>query len=58
MLKAKCIEIKDEGMRVFELIYDGILYEATYVFDVEVPNCDNCFSHFTRTKFLRTKIHK
>ena len=27
LLKAKCIEIKDEGMRVFELIYDGILYE-------------------------------
>jgi S-adenosylmethionine:tRNA ribosyltransferase-isomerase len=27
ILKAKCIEIKDEGMRIFELIYDGILYE-------------------------------
>ena len=27
LLKAKCIEIKDEGLRVFELIYDGILYE-------------------------------
>jgi len=27
LLKAKCIEIKDEGMRVFELMYDGILYE-------------------------------
>ena len=26
-LKAKCIEIKDEGIRVFKLIYDGILYE-------------------------------
>ena len=27
LLIAKCIEIKDEGMRVFELMYDGILYE-------------------------------
>lgn len=27
LLKAKCIAIKDEGIRVFELIYDGILYE-------------------------------
>ena len=27
MLKAECIEIKDEGIRVFKLIYDGILYE-------------------------------
>lgn len=27
LLKAKCIEIKDEGIRIFELIYDGILYE-------------------------------
>ena len=27
ILKAKCIEIKDEGIRVFKLIYDGILYE-------------------------------
>lgn len=26
-LKAKCIEVKDEGIRIFELIYDGILYE-------------------------------
>lgn len=26
-LKAKCIEIKDEGIRVFELIYEGILLE-------------------------------
>ena len=26
-LKAKCIDIKDEGIRIFELIYDGILYE-------------------------------
>ena len=26
-LKAKCIDIKDEGIRLFELIYDGILYE-------------------------------
>ncbi len=24
-LKAKCVEVKDEGLRVFELIYDGIL---------------------------------
>ena len=24
-LKAKCIEVKDEGIRIFELIYDGIL---------------------------------
>lgn len=27
MLKAKCVEIKEEGIRVFKLIYDGILYE-------------------------------
>ena len=27
ILKAKCIEMKDEGIRVFKLIYDGILYE-------------------------------
>ena len=26
-LKAKCIEVKDEGIRIFEFIYDGILYE-------------------------------
>src|SRR5574344_1963877 len=26
-LKAKCIEVKDEGIRLFELIYTGILYE-------------------------------
>ena len=26
-LKAKCIDIKEEGIRVFELIYKGILYE-------------------------------
>lgn len=26
-LKAKCIEIKDEGIRVFEMIYTGIFYE-------------------------------
>ncbi len=26
-LKAKCIDVKDEGIRVFELIYSGILYE-------------------------------
>lgn len=27
LLKAKCISIKDEGIRHFELIYDGILFE-------------------------------
>ena len=27
LLKAKCIEIKDEGIRVYEMIYDGIFYE-------------------------------
>lgn len=27
VLKAKCIEERDEGIRHFELIYDGILYE-------------------------------
>lgn len=27
LLKAKCIEEKEEGIRIFELIYDGILYE-------------------------------
>ena len=26
-LKAECLEIRDEGIRVFKLIYDGILYE-------------------------------
>ena len=26
-LKAKCIEVKDEGIRVFEILYDGIFYE-------------------------------
>ena len=27
ILKAKCIEIKDEGIRIFEMIYDGVFYE-------------------------------
>ena len=27
LLKAKCLEIKDEGIRVFKMIYDGIFYE-------------------------------
>lgn len=27
LLKAKCVEVKDEGIRVFEMIYDGIFYE-------------------------------
>lgn len=27
LLKAKCIGIEDEGIRVFEFIYDGIFYE-------------------------------
>ena len=27
LLKAECIEVKEEGIRVFKLIYDGILYE-------------------------------
>ncbi len=27
LLKAKCIEIQEEGLRVFEMIYDGIFYE-------------------------------
>ena len=26
-LKAECVEVRDEGIRVFKLIYDGILYE-------------------------------
>ena len=26
-LKAECIEVRDEGIRVFKLIYEGILYE-------------------------------
>lgn len=26
-LKAKCTEIKDEGIRIFEFIYDGVFYE-------------------------------
>ena len=28
ILKAKCIKVEDEGIRHFELIYDGILYEV------------------------------
>lgn len=27
LLKAKCIEVKDEGIRIFKMIYDGIFYE-------------------------------
>lgn len=27
LLKAKCIEIKEEGIRVFKMIYEGIFYE-------------------------------
>ena len=27
LLKAKCIEVKDEGIRIFKLEYEGILYE-------------------------------
>ncbi len=27
LLKAKCIDVLDEGLRHFELIYDGVLYE-------------------------------
>lgn len=27
LLKAKCVDVKDEGIRVFELIYEGILME-------------------------------
>ena len=27
LLKAKCLEVKDEGIRVFKMIYDGIFYE-------------------------------
>lgn len=27
LLKAKCIEVKEEGIRIFEMIYDGIFYE-------------------------------
>lgn len=26
-LKAKCIEVKDEGIRIFQVLYDGIFYE-------------------------------
>lgn len=26
-LQAKCIEVRDEGIRIFEMIYDGIFYE-------------------------------
>ena len=26
-LRAECVEVRDEGIRVFKLIYDGILYE-------------------------------
>ena len=26
-LKAECVELRDEGIRVFRLVYDGILYE-------------------------------
>lgn len=27
-LQAKCIEVKDEGIRIFEMLYDGIFYEV------------------------------
>lgn len=27
LLKAKCLEVKEEGIRIFEMIYDGIFYE-------------------------------
>ena len=27
LLKARCVEVREEGIRVFELIYEGILYE-------------------------------
>lgn len=27
-LKAKCIEVRDEGIRIFEMIYEGIFYEV------------------------------
>ena len=27
LLKAKCLEIKDEGIRIFKMIYTGIFYE-------------------------------
>ena len=27
LLKARCVDIKDEGIRIFKLEYDGILYE-------------------------------
>ena len=27
LLKAECIEVKDEGIRIYKLIYEGILYE-------------------------------
>ena len=30
LLKAKCIKIKDDGIREFKLIYDGILMEILY----------------------------
>ena len=26
-LKAKCIEVRDEGIRIFEMIYEGIFFE-------------------------------
>lgn len=27
-LQAKCIEVKDEGIRIFEMLYEGIFYEV------------------------------
>lgn len=27
-LKAKCVEIKEEGIRIFEMLYEGIFYEV------------------------------
>ncbi len=27
ILKAKCIEVRDEGIRIFQMMYDGIFYE-------------------------------
>ena len=27
-LKAKCLEVRDEGIRIFEMIHEGIFYEV------------------------------
>ena len=39
-LSAKCIDVKEEGIRIFEFIYDGILFE---ILDEYVSICVESF---------------